>query len=77
MPIIDLAGKTQMTALILPLISEFDSNELELSHTAWLRLKTSASLADQSPLVPHDRVMAEVELVIQQAEKSKALKQSA
>jgi len=66
-----------MTTLLSPLISEFENSELESSHTAWLCQKTATSLADSCPLVPHDAVMAEVETLLQRAEKSAATQRDA
>jgi hypothetical protein len=66
-----------MTTLLSPLISEFESRELESSHTAWLRQKAAISLADSRPLVPHDAVIAEIETLLQSAEKSAANKRVA
>ena len=66
-----------MTTLLSPLISEFESREIESSHSAWLCNKTATSLADSRPPVPHDAVMAEVENLIQRAEKERATQRDA
>jgi len=56
-----------MTATVLsPLVSEFDTVEQESNHTAWLRAKVAASLADQRPAIPHDEVMTEMDTLIDQ-----------
>lgn len=39
-----------------PLVSEFETDEDEARHTAWLRAKVAASLADPRPAIPHDEV---------------------
>lgn len=49
-----------------PLASEFDSIEQEASYTEWLRAKVASSLADSSPALPHDAVMAEMDALIDQ-----------
>ncbi|CZT26442.1 stability determinant [Pseudomonas amygdali pv. morsprunorum] len=39
-----------------PIVSEFETEELEANYTAWLRAKVEASLADSRPAIPHDEV---------------------
>jgi hypothetical protein len=41
-----------------PIVSEFDTTEKAEAYEAWLKAKVAASLADQSPVVPHDEVMS-------------------
>ena len=38
------------------IISEFETPEQEASYTAWLQVKTAASMADPRPGIPHDEV---------------------
>lgn len=45
-----------MSAVLSPLVSEFDTVEQEASYTAWLQAKVAASLADPRPPIPHDEV---------------------
>ena len=45
-----------MSTAFSPLVSEFESAEQEASHTAWLKAKVAASLADPRPAIPHDEV---------------------
>ena len=40
-----------------PIVSEFDSTEKAEAYEAWLRQKVALSLADKSPVVPHDEAM--------------------
>jgi hypothetical protein len=47
---------TATTNALDPLISEFETAEQEAGHTAWLRAKVAASLADPRPPIPHDEV---------------------
>ncbi|WP_375701886.1 antitoxin [Bartonella sp. AA89HNZF] len=42
--------------------------EQESSYTAWLRDKVARSLANPYPPIPHDEVMAEMEVIISQLE---------
>lgn len=43
-----------------PIESEFETPEQEAAYEAWFRAKVEASLADPSPSIPHDEVMAEL-----------------
>ncbi len=45
-----------MNAVILSIISEFETPEQEASYTAWLQAKTTASMADPRPSIPHDEI---------------------
>ncbi|WP_375674860.1 antitoxin [Bartonella sp. AP9QHHD] len=49
-------------------MSEFETVEQESSYTAWLRDKVASSLANPYPPIPHDEVMAEMEVIISQLE---------
>lgn len=52
-----------------PLVSEFGSAEEEVAYLEWLKKTVAESLADPSPPVPHDQVMAEVREIIEKAKK--------
>lgn len=47
-----------------PIESEFASTEEAEAYDAWFRAKVEASLADERPPLPHDRVMAEMRVLI-------------
>ncbi|AOH83767.1 stability determinant [Sphingomonas panacis] len=51
---------TKMT----PIESEFATTEDEAAYDAWFRAKVEASLADPSPPIPHDQMMAELRAII-------------
>ncbi|WP_375679735.1 antitoxin [Bartonella sp. AP7XZML] len=53
-----------MKTTLSPLISEFETVEQESSYTAWLRGKVARSFANPYPPIPHDEVMAEMEVII-------------
>jgi len=59
-----------MNALRDPLVYEFETAEAEASYDTWLRAKVARNLADPRPSVPHDQVMAEMDLLISQIEVS-------
>jgi hypothetical protein len=52
-----------------PLVSEFGSAEEEAAYLEWLKKTVAEALADPSPPVPHDQVMAEVREIIEKAKK--------
>ena len=45
-----------MSAVLSPIVSEFETVEQEASYTVWLQAKVAASLADPRPSIPHDEV---------------------
>lgn len=45
-----------MSAVLSPLVSEFETVEQETAHTRWLQAKVAASLADPRPAIAHDEV---------------------
>jgi len=53
-------------ARLSPIVSEFDTDEEASSYDRWFRARVTASLADPRPPVPHDEVMAEMEMLIEQ-----------
>lgn len=52
------------SATLSPLVSEFETEEQEVSYTAWLKAKVQASLDDPRPSIPHDKVMAEARALL-------------
>jgi len=52
-----------------PIESEFDSTQEAEAYERWFRAKVEASLADRRPAVPHETVMAEIDELIEQAER--------
>lgn len=50
-----------------PAISEFETEEPAVSYDRWFRAKVQASLDDPRPAVPHDRVMARIDAIIEAA----------
>jgi len=54
-----------MSAVLSPLVSEFETEEQQASHTAWLKTKVQASLDDSRPNSPHDKVMAEARALLE------------
>ena len=50
-----------------PTFSEFETEEQAVSYDRWFRAKVQASLDDPRPAVPHDRVMAHIDAIIEAA----------
>ncbi|MDR2128731.1 MAG: hypothetical protein LBP52_06660 [Burkholderiaceae bacterium] len=57
-----------MGVILSPMVSEFDTIDQEANHTARLRGKVEASLADPRPAIPHAEVMAELDALIDRIE---------
>lgn len=55
-----------------PRVSEFDTQEQADSYDRWFRARVQAALKDDRPRIPHDQVMAEMEAIIQAAERRRA-----
>ena len=53
-----------MSAVLSPLVSEFETEEQESSYTAWLKAKVLTSLSDTRPNIPHDQVMAKMRAML-------------
>ena len=52
-----------------PIESEFESTEDAEAYERWFRAKVEASLKDPRPAVPHATVMAELDAIIDEAER--------
>jgi hypothetical protein len=48
-----------------PIVSEFATQEEADSYDVWFRAKVEAALADNSPGIPHEQVMAEARAIVQ------------
>ncbi len=60
-----------MSVILSPIVSEFETTDKEASYNAWLLAKTTISITDTSPCLPHDAVMSEIEGIISEAEHRK------
>lgn len=61
-----------MAQTLSPIATEFATAEEAEAYDRWLRAKVQASLADARPSVPHDQVMAEMDAIIERAEKNQS-----
>jgi hypothetical protein len=55
-----------------PIVSEFETTEKAEAYEEWLRAKVAASLADDSPSVPHDEAMNAAHKAIETRRSAKA-----
>ena len=53
-----------MKTALSPIESEFATTEEAEAYERWFRAKVQESLDDNSPLIPHDQVMAEMQALI-------------
>ena len=53
-----------MKTALSPIESEFATTEEAEAYQRWFRAKVHESLDDDSPLIPHDQVMAEMQALI-------------
>ncbi|MES2297631.1 MAG: antitoxin [Pseudomonadota bacterium] len=58
-----------MGTALSPLVSEFETKELEASYTAWLLAKVQASIDDPRSNSEHDKVMAEARALLNATKK--------
>jgi hypothetical protein len=61
-----------MTTAFSPIESEFATVAEAEAYDRWFRAKVQASLADKRPTIPHDQVMADMEAIVQAAERKRA-----
>ena len=50
-----------------PIESEFATSEDAAAHDAWFRAKVERAMASKEPGIPHDQVMAEMQVIIDRA----------
>lgn len=61
-----------MSTALSPIASEFDTAEEAAAHDRWFRAQVEAAVreadAPDATFIPHDRVMAEMDAIIEAAE---------
>lgn len=58
-----------MTTPLDPRVSEFETREQADSHEGWVRAQVCRALDDTRPYTTHDDVMAEMDMIIDTAER--------
>jgi ABC-type Fe3+-citrate transport system substrate-binding protein len=61
-----------MSAVLSPLVSEFETKDKEANYTAWLKKKIDRSRKSTKPLISHDQVVAEARALIESKRKKHA-----
>ncbi|RMR00909.1 hypothetical protein ALP94_04694 [Pseudomonas savastanoi pv. glycinea] len=62
-----------MSALLSPVVSEFETQEQADSYDVWFREKVQRSLDSAGTGVPHEEVMARMDAIIEAAERKRRL----
>jgi hypothetical protein len=66
------SGVSNMSTVLSPLVSEFETEEQETSYNAWLKAKVEASLADPRPNLPHATTIAKARALLDSKKKNRA-----
>lgn len=53
-----------MSAVLSPIVSEFETQEAADAYDAWFRAKVQASIDDPRPSVAHDQVMDDINAIL-------------
>ena len=55
-----------MSALLSPIVSEFETEEQESNYKLWFRAKVEEALHSKKPRLPHDAAMAKVQAMLEE-----------
>ncbi|WP_192553224.1 antitoxin [Pseudomonas sp. IzPS59] len=58
-----------MDSLISTVVSDFESEEQAASYDRWFRAEVQASIDDPRPNIPHEQVMAEMQALMEEAQR--------
>ncbi len=61
-----------MSAVLSPIVSEFETQEIADAYHAWFRAKVQKSMDSQEPRIPHDEVKAEIQAMLEDRGEKKA-----
>lgn len=53
-----------MSAVLSPIVSEFETQEAADAYDAWFRAKVQASIDDPRPSIAHDQVMDDINAIL-------------
>ena len=53
-----------MSAVLSPIVSEFETQEAADAYDAWFRAKVQASIDDPRPSVAHDQVLDDINAIL-------------
>lgn len=54
-----------MTAVLSPIVSEFETKEQEVGYDQWFRAQVEEALRSDKPRLPHDAAMAKVQTLLE------------
>ncbi|SCZ27369.1 MULTISPECIES: type II toxin-antitoxin system RelB family antitoxin [Pseudomonas] len=57
-----------MDPLFSPIVSDFESEEQAASYDRWFRAEVQASIDDPRPSIPHEQVMAEIQVLMEEVQ---------
>ena len=66
------ANLCSMSAVLSPIVSEFETEEQESSYNYWFRAKVEEALLSKKPRLPHDAAMAKVQAMLEERRKARA-----
>ena len=61
-----------MSAVLSPIVSEFETEEQESSYNLWFRAKVEEALRSDKPRLPHDAAMAKVQALLKERRQTRA-----
>ena len=62
-----------MSAVLSPIVSEFETQEQADSYDRWFRAKVQAAMDDPRPSIPHDQAMAKFQALLDEKRKARAV----
>lgn len=66
------AQQDPMSAVLSPIVSEFETEEQEASYDQWFRAKVAEAMHSDRPRLPHDAAMAKVQAMLEQRRQARA-----
>lgn len=61
-----------MSAVLSPIVSEFETEEQQASYDQWFRAKVAEALHSEKPRLPHDAAMAKVHALLEERRQARA-----
>ena len=61
-----------MSAVLSPIVSEFETEEQEASYDLWFRAKVGEAMRSEKPRLAHDAAMAKVQAMLEMRRKARA-----
>ena len=61
-----------MSAVLSPIVSEFETEQQESDYNLWFHAKVEEALRSDKPRLPHDAAMAKVQAMLEERRKARA-----